>query len=182
MEKMPCFGRTEGSHVKVSSGSSAPSTSSFPYSSSSSSSSQSPAASLKSSLSSSLTPHKPQEKFVNGRGPATPRSVTPPSAHDGRRSPSRSPLDKRPAPSSSPSSSQDRRPSASPSPSSLDRRPSASPSPSSMDRRSSAPPSPLERKHQNGTKSSRHKRVSGKRFLLPFLFCCFYLLRDYNVW
>ncbi|XP_076153180.1 ataxin-7-like protein 1 isoform X2 [Alosa pseudoharengus] len=160
LEKMPCFGRAEGSHVKVSSGSSAPSTSSFPYSSSSSSSSQSPAASLKSS---SLAFHKPQEKFVNGRGPATPRSVTPPSAQDGlRRSPSRSPLDKRPTPS--PSASQDRRPSASPSPSSLDRRPSTSPSLSSLDRRPSAPPSPLEKKHQNGTKGSQHKRVSGRIF------------------
>lgn len=182
MEKMPCFGRTEGSNVKVSSGSSAPSTSSFLYSSSSSSSSsQSPATSLKSSLSSSLTPHKPQEKFVNGRGPATPRSVTPPSAQDGRRSPSRSPLDKRPAPS--PSSSQDRRPSASPSPSSLDRRPSASPSPSSLDRRSSAPPSPLERKHQNGTKGSRHKRVSGKCLLCSCLFCSLNLNHvNHDVW
>ncbi|KAL2102707.1 hypothetical protein ACEWY4_001875 [Coilia grayii] len=160
LEKMPCFGRTEGSHVKVSSGSSAAGTSSFLFSSSSSSSSsssQSPAAALKSSLS-SLASHKPQ---VNGRGPATPRSVTPPSAHEGRRSPSRSPLDKRPTPSPS---SQDRRPSASPSPSSLDRRPSASPSPSSLDRRASAPPSPLDRKHQNGTKGSRHKRVSGRIF------------------
>ncbi|XP_042562614.1 ataxin-7-like protein 1 isoform X2 [Clupea harengus] len=159
LEKMPCFGRAEGSNIKVSSSSAAPSTSSFPYSSSSSSaaSSQSPAASLKSSLAS----HKPQEKFVNGRGPATPRSTTPPSAPDGRRSPSRSPLDKRPTPSPS---AQDRRPSASPSPSSLDRRPSASPSPSSLDRRPSAPPSPLERKHQNGTKGTRNKRVSGRIF------------------
>lgn len=147
LEKMPCFGRTEGSHVKVSSASLASSTSSFP----SSSSSQSPSASFKSSLSSSA--HKPSEKFVNGRGPATPRSVTPPSSHDGRRSPSRSPLDKRSA-TSTPSQS----------PSSQDRRPSASPSPSSLDKRPSAPPSPLEKKQTNGAKGSGHKRVSGRIF------------------
>ncbi|XP_028811489.1 ataxin-7-like protein 1 isoform X2 [Denticeps clupeoides] len=154
LEKMPCFGRADSGHVKVSSTSTSSSaSSSFTFSSSSSSgfssltSSHSPVPSLKSSLG-SLTPHKAQEKFLNGRGPPTPRSTTPPSIMDRRPSPSSSPLDRRPTPS----------------PSSQDRRPNTSPSPSSLDKRTSAPPSPLEKKQQNGTKGSKHKRVSGRVF------------------
>ncbi|XP_029901480.1 ataxin-7-like protein 1 isoform X2 [Myripristis murdjan] len=149
LEKMPCLSRADAaSHVRLTSSSS----------SSSSSSSPSPS-SLKPP---SLTPPASQrsgEKLVNGRvtgGPSTPHSATPPSSLDGRPSPARSPLD--------------RRPSSTPSPSPLDRRPSPSPSPS---HRTSAPPSslssasPLERKHQNGTKTSSsrsHKRLSGRVF------------------
>lgn len=93
---------------------------------------------------------------MNGRGtggPSTPRSTTPPSSLDGRPSPARSPLDKRP--------------SSTPSPSPLDRKSSPSPSPS---QRCGALPSssssPLDKKHQNGTKTSSksHKRLSGRVF------------------
>lgn len=109
---------------------------------------------------SSLAPSSSQrstEKLVNGRGtsgPSTPRSTTSPSSLDGRPSPARSPLDRRP--SSTPSSS-----------SPLDRKPSPSPSPA---HRSSALPSAasslLEKKQQNGTKASSksHRRLSGRVF------------------
>lgn len=140
LEKMPCFNRPEGTHIKVNSAS--PSAgSSLAFSSSSSSPSSA-------SLKSSLTPpasHKNQEKLLNGRGPVTPRATTPPSLIDGRPSPSRSPMEKRPAPS----------------PSSQERKPPVSTSPSLLDRRLLAPPSPPERKHQNGAKGARHRRVSG---------------------
>ncbi|KAK7913607.1 hypothetical protein WMY93_013818 [Mugilogobius chulae] len=109
---------------------------------------------------SSLTPPSSQrssEKLVNGRsssGPPTPRSSPSPSSLDGRPSPARSPLD--------------RRPSSTPSPSQPDRKPSPSPSPS---QRCSALPSSsssaLEKKQQNGTKTSAarpHKRLSGRVF------------------
>ncbi|XP_070785469.1 ataxin-7-like protein 1 [Enoplosus armatus] len=139
LEKMPCLNRADSaSHVRLSS---------------SSSSSPSPS-SLKPP---SLTPPASQrssEKLTNGRGtsgPSTPRSTTSPSSLDGRPSPARSPLD--------------RRPSSTPSPSQLDRKPSPSPSPS---HRSGALPSssPLEKKQQNGTKTSSRsqKRLSGRVF------------------
>ncbi|KAL7882381.1 hypothetical protein SRHO_G00000390 [Serrasalmus rhombeus] len=96
----------------------------------------------------SSSSHKNQEKLLNGRGPITPRSTTPPLLIDRRPSPSRSPLDKRPAPS----------------PSAQDRRPAASPSPSSADKRTGVPPSPSDRKHPNGAKGNRHRRVSGRVF------------------
>ncbi|KTF83373.1 hypothetical protein cypCar_00022448, partial [Cyprinus carpio] len=133
--------RTEGAHIKVTS-TSPTAASSLSFSSTSSSPSSAP---LKSSLTSPAS-HKNQEKFVNGRGPVTPRSTTPPSLIDRRPSPSRSPLEKRPAPSPSP---QDRRPAA-----------STSPSPSLSDRRPIVPPSPPDKKHQNGAKGVRHRRVS----------------------
>ncbi|XP_016381154.1 ataxin-7-like protein 1 [Sinocyclocheilus rhinocerous] len=141
LEKMPCFSRTEGAHIKVTS-TSPTAGSSLSFSSTSSSPSSAP---LKSSLTSPAS-HKNQEKFLNGRGPVTPRSTTPPSLIDRRPSPSRSPLEKRPAPSPSP---QDRRPAA-----------STSPSPSPSDRRPIVPPSPPDKKHQNGAKGGRHRRVS----------------------
>lgn len=103
----------------------------------------------------SLTPPASQrssEKLTNGRGtsgPSTPRSTTSPSSLDGRPSPARSPLD--------------RRPPSTPSPSTLDRKPSPSPSPS---HRAGAllPSSPLQKKQQNGTKTSSRsqKRLSGQ--------------------
>ncbi|XP_041713251.1 ataxin-7-like protein 1 isoform X2 [Coregonus clupeaformis] len=136
LEKMPCLGRAEGgTPIRVNCFSSTPSCSS------------------PSSLKPSLTPPAPlrgsQEKLVNGRGPSNPCSTTPPSSVDRRPSPARSPLDKRP--------------SSTPSPSPLDhRRPSASPSPSP---RTPAPTSPLDRKQQNGTKTPRpHRRLSGRVF------------------
>ncbi|XP_045928202.1 ataxin-7-like protein 1 isoform X1 [Micropterus dolomieu] len=105
----------------------------------------------------SLTPPASQrssEKLTNGRGtsgPSTPRSTTSPSSLDGRPSPARSPLD--------------RRPPSTPSPSTLDRKPSPSPSPS---HRAGAllPSSPLQKKQQNGTKTSSRsqKRLSGRVF------------------
>ncbi|XP_030631949.1 ataxin-7-like protein 1 [Chanos chanos] len=147
LEKMPCFSRTEGAHVKVNSTSSNSGTSLS--SSSSASSSPSSTSTIKSSHTSQAS-HKAQDKFLNGRGPATPRSITPPSSIDRRPSPSRSPLDKRPAPSPS---SVDRRPNASPSPSSLDKRPNVSPL-----------PVPLDRKPPSTAKGNRHKRVSGRVF------------------
>ncbi|XP_067247515.1 ataxin-7-like protein 1 isoform X1 [Chanodichthys erythropterus] len=143
LEKMPCFNRSEGAHIKVNS-SSPTAGSSLSFSSTSSSPSSSP---LKSSLTSPAS-HKGQEKFLNGRGPGTPRSTTPPSLIDRRPSPSRSPLEKRPAPSPSPQ----------------DRRPAASTSPSLLDRRPIVPPSPPDKKHQNGAKGTRHRRVSGRVF------------------
>ncbi|XP_016303158.1 ataxin-7-like protein 1 isoform X1 [Sinocyclocheilus anshuiensis] len=143
LEKMPCFNRSEGALIKVTSTSpTAGSSLSFTSTSSSPSS-----ASLKSSLTSPAS-HKNQEKFLNGRGPVTPRSTTPPSLIDRRPSPSRSPLEKRPAPSPSPQ----------------DRRPAASTSPSLLDRRPIVPPSPPDKKHQNGAKGGRHRRVSGRVF------------------
>ncbi|XP_036433672.1 ataxin-7-like protein 1 [Colossoma macropomum] len=150
LEKMPCFSRSEGAHVKVNSSSSTSSSSSSSSSlsvPSSSPASSSTSASLNSTLPSPAS-HKNQEKLLNGRGPVTPRSTTPPLLIDRRPSPSRSPLDKRPAPS----------------PSAQDRRPAASPSPSSADRRTGVPPSPSDRKHPNGAKGNRHRRVSGRVF------------------
>ncbi|KAL1275357.1 hypothetical protein QQF64_034980 [Cirrhinus molitorella] len=143
LEKMPCFSRSEGAHIKVNS-TSPTAGSSLSFSSTSSSPSSAP---LKSSLTSPAS-HKNQEKFLNGRGPVTPRSTTPPSLIDRRPSPSRSPLEKRPAPSPSPQ----------------DRRPAASTSPSLLDRRPVVPPSPPDKKHQNGAKGGRHRRVSGRVF------------------
>ncbi|XDV24349.1 hypothetical protein PO909_028560 [Leuciscus waleckii] len=134
LEKMPCFNRSEGAHIKVNS-SSPTASSSLSFSSSSSSPSSAP---LKSS-STSPASHKIQEKFLNGRGPGTPRSTTPPSLIDRRPSPSRSPLEKRPAPS-------------------------PSTSPSLLDRRPIVPPSPPDKKHQNGAKGGRPRRVSGRVF------------------
>ncbi|KTF85797.1 hypothetical protein cypCar_00032004 [Cyprinus carpio] len=136
---MPCFNRSEGAHIKVNS-TSPTAGSSLSFSSTSSSPSSAP---LKSSLTSPAS-QKNQEKFMNGRGPVTPRSTTPPSLIDRRPSPSRSPLEKRPAPSPSPQ----------------DRRPAASTSPSLLDRRPIVPPSPPDKKHQNGAKGVRHRRVS----------------------
>ncbi|XP_045555681.1 ataxin-7-like protein 1 isoform X4 [Salmo salar] len=134
LEKMPCLGHAEGgTHVRVHCFSSTPSCSS------------------PSSLKPSLTPPAPlrgsQEKLVNGRGPTTPCSSTPPSSVDRRPSPARSPVDKRPSSTLSP----------------LDhRRPSASHSPSP---RTPATLSPLDRKQQNGTKTPRpHRRLSGRVF------------------
>ncbi|XP_039516625.1 ataxin-7-like protein 1 isoform X2 [Pimephales promelas] len=134
LEKMPCFHRSDGAHIKVNS-SSPTAGSSLSFSSSSSSPSPAP---LKSS-STSPASHKIQEKFLNGRGPGTPRSTTPPSLIDRRPSPSRSPLEKRPAPS-------------------------PSRSPSLLDRRPIVPPSPPDKKHQNGAKGGRPRRVSGRVF------------------
>ncbi|XP_072528925.1 ataxin-7-like protein 1 isoform X2 [Salminus brasiliensis] len=142
LEKMPCFTRTEGVHVKVNS-----TTSTLSVPSSSSSVSSSTSTTLKSALTSPAS-HKNQEKLLNGRGPVTPRSTTPPQLMDGRPSPSRSPLDRR----------------TTSSPSSQDRRPAASPSPSSLDRRTGVPSSPSDRKQPNGAKGSRQKRVSGRVF------------------
>ncbi|XP_029968865.1 ataxin-7-like protein 1 isoform X1 [Salarias fasciatus] len=144
LEKMPCLSRGDSSsHVRLGSSSSSSSSSSPSFHKSSS---VTPAASQRSG-----------EKLTNGRstgGPSTPRSATPPSSLDKRPSPARSPLD--------------RRGSSTPSPSPLDRKASSSPSPS---HRSVAPPaltspSPLEKKHQNGTKTSSkpHKRLSGRVF------------------
>ncbi|XP_067346986.1 ataxin-7-like protein 1 isoform X2 [Channa argus] len=139
LEKMPCLSRADSaSHVRLTSSSSSPS-------------------SLKSP---SLTPPSYQrscEKLMNGcgvSGPSTPHSATPPSSLDRRPSPARSPLD--------------RRPPSTPSPSPLDRKPSPSPSPSH--RPGTLPSllssSPLEKKHQNGTKTSSrsYKRLSGRVF------------------
>ncbi|XP_075967697.1 ataxin-7-like protein 1 isoform X5 [Anarhichas minor] len=107
----------------------------------------------------SLTPPASQrssEKLMNGRGtggPTTPRSTTSPSSLDRRPSPARSPLDRR-LPST-------------PSPSTLDRKPSPSPSPSQR-HGALLPPSssPLEKKQQNGTKTSSRsqRRLSGRVF------------------
>lgn len=139
LEKMPCLNRADSaSHVRLTS---------------SSSSSPSPS-SLKPP---SLTPSASQrssEKLMNGRGsggPSTPRSTASPSSLEGRPSPARSPLD--------------RRLSSAPSPSTLDRKPSPSPSPSHRSGAlSSSSSSPLEKKHQNGTKTSSRsqKRLSGQ--------------------
>ncbi|XP_041833574.1 ataxin-7-like protein 1 isoform X2 [Melanotaenia boesemani] len=142
LEKMPCLGRADSaSHMRLTP-------------SSSSSSSPSP---LKSS---SLTPAASQrssEKLTNGRGssgPSTPRSITPPSSLDRRPSPARSPLD--------------RRASSTQSPSPLDRKSSLSSSPA---HRSVVLPSfpslsQMEKKQQNGTKTSSrsHTRLSGRVF------------------
>ncbi|KAK1790264.1 hypothetical protein P4O66_014174, partial [Electrophorus voltai] len=163
LEKMPCFSQSEGAHIKVPSSSST-------LGSSSSTPSSSPSV-YKSALMSPAS-QKNQEKLLNGRGPVTSRSATPPSLNDRRSSPSQSPLDKRPAPSpssqdrrltASPSASLlDRRLTASPSASLLDRRPASSPSSSLLDRRPVVPPSPPDRKHPNEAKASRHRRVSGR--------------------
>ncbi|KAK7150074.1 hypothetical protein R3I94_009399 [Phoxinus phoxinus] len=134
LEKMPCFNRSEAAHIKVNS-SSPTASSSLSFSSSSSSPSPAP---LKSS-STSPASHKSQEKFLNGRGPGTPRSTTPPALIDRRPSPSRSPLEKRPAPS-------------------------PSTSPSLLDRRPVFPPSPPDKKLQNGAKGGKPRRVSGRVF------------------
>ncbi|KAM9407342.1 ataxin-7-like protein 1 isoform 1-T1 [Salvelinus alpinus] len=132
LEKMPCLGRAErGTHVRVNCFSSTTSRSS------------------PSSLLPSLTPPAPlrgsQEKLVNGRGPTTPCSTTPPSLVDRRPCPARSPLDKRPSSTPSPSPLNHRRPSPSP--------------------RTPATPSSLDRKQQTGTKTPRpHRRLSGRVF------------------
>ncbi|XP_074482335.1 ataxin-7-like protein 1 isoform X2 [Sebastes fasciatus] len=143
LEKMPCLSRADSaSHVRLTSASSSPSPSSLKPPS------LTPPASQRSS-----------EKLVNGRGtggPSTPRPTTSPSSLDGRPSPARSPLD--------------RRLSSTPSPSPLDRKPSPSPSPSQRSGALPPPPSssssPLEKKHQNGTKTSSRsqKRLSGRVF------------------
>ncbi|XP_026218448.1 ataxin-7-like protein 1 isoform X1 [Anabas testudineus] len=143
LEKMPCLSRADSaSHVRL--------TSSSP----SSSSSPSP---LKPASLTSPGSQRSSEKITNGRGtsgPSTPHSTTPPSSLDRRPSPARSPLD--------------RRPSSTPSPSPLDRKPSPSPSPSqrSVTLPSSLSSSPLEKKHQNGTKTSSrsYRRLSGRVF------------------
>ncbi|TSX44498.1 Ataxin-7-like protein 1 [Bagarius yarrelli] len=145
LEKMPCFSRSEGAQIKVSS---TPSTTVSPLSiQSSSSASFSPSfSSVKSSLTSPASCRN-QEKLVNGRGSITPCSTTPPLMTDRRLSPSQSsPLDKRPSAS----------------PSTQDRRPAPSPALSSVDRRLAVSPSPQEQKHLNGAKSSSHRRVSGR--------------------
>lgn len=137
LEKMPCLSRADSaSHVRLTSSSSSPSPSGV----------KTP----------SLTPPASQwssEKLMNGRGTgglSTSRSTTSPSSLDRRPSPARSPLDKRL--------------SSTPSPSALDRKPSPSPSPS----RSGVLPlsSQLEKKQQNGTKTSSRsqKRLSGRVF------------------
>ncbi|XP_059181838.1 ataxin-7-like protein 1 isoform X1 [Centropristis striata] len=145
LEKMPCLSRADSaSHVRLSPSSSSPSSSS----------------SLKPP---SLTPPSSQrssEKLMNGRGtggPSTPRSTTSPSSLDGRPSPARSPLD--------------RRLSSTPSPSPLDWKPSSSPSPSLRSGTLPPPPppppsSPLDKKQQNGTKTSSRsqRRLSGRVF------------------
>lgn len=143
LEKMPCLNRSESAHIKVDSVSPTPG-SSLASSSSCSSSSSPSSASLKSGLASPAS-HKNQEKLLNGRGPVTPRSTTPPSLNDKRPSPLRSPMEKRPAAS----------------PSSLERKPPTSTSPSVLDRRLLTPPSTPDRKHQNGAKGVRNRRVSG---------------------
>lgn len=110
-----------------------------------------------SSSPSSLKPHsltspasqRSSEKLMNGHGtsgPSTPRSTTPPSSLDKRPSPARCPLDRRLSSTSSPS-----------------------PLPSPSHRSGVLPPSsslPLEKKRQNGTKTSSrsHKRLSGRVF------------------
>ncbi|XP_044042297.1 ataxin-7-like protein 1 isoform X1 [Siniperca chuatsi] len=139
LEKMPCLNRADSvSHVRLTS-----------------SCSPSPS-SIKPPSLTPLASQRSSEKLTNGRGtsgPSTPRSTTSPSSLDGRPSPARSPLD--------------RRPSSTPSPSLLDRKPSPSPSPS---HRSGALPSSsssqLEKKQQNGTKTSSRsqKRLSGRVF------------------
>lgn len=139
LEKMPCFSRSEGSNIKVNS------TSASPVSSLSSTSSSPSSAPLKSSLTFPAS-QKSQEKLLNGRGPVTHRSVTPPSMIDRQPSPSRSPLEKRPAPSP------------------LDKRPASSTSPSLLDRRTIVPPSSPDKKQQNGAKGGKHRRVSGRVF------------------
>ncbi|XP_029351234.1 ataxin-7-like protein 1 [Echeneis naucrates] len=152
LEKMPCLSRTDSaSHVRLSTSSLSSSTS-FP-------------SSLKPP---SLTPPASQrasEKLTNGRGtsvPSTPRSITPPSSLDGRPSLARSPLDRRPSSTPSPSPL-DRKPSPSPSPS---HRSGAMPSSSSSSSSSSLSLQTVEKKHQNGIKASSrsHKRLSGRVF------------------
>ncbi|KAF5893015.1 ataxin-7-like protein 1 [Clarias magur] len=145
LEKMPCFSRSEGAQIKISSTPSAAGSSlSVPSSSSASFSPSS--SSLKSNLATPASCRN-QEKLVNGRGTSTPGSASSPSLTDRRPSPSQSsPVDKR----------------LTASPSSQDRRPAASPSPSSADRRPGASPSPPERKHVNGAKSGSNRRVSGR--------------------
>ncbi|XP_026182534.1 ataxin-7-like protein 1 [Mastacembelus armatus] len=139
LEKMPCLSRADSaSHVRLTSSFSSPSPSSLKPPS------LTPPASQRSS-----------EKLTNGRsisGPSTPRSTTPPSSLDTRPSSARSPLD--------------RRPSSTPSPSPLDRKPSPLPSPSHRCGALPSSSSPLEKKHQNGTKTSSrsHKRLSGRVF------------------
>lgn len=139
---MPCLSRGDSaSHIRLTSSSSSP---------------HKPA---------SLTPPSSQrssEKLTNGRGssgPPTPRSTASPSSLDRRPSPARSPLDRR-APST-------------PSPSPLDRKPSLSPSPShrSVPLPALSSLSPLDKKHQNGTKTSSrsHRRLSGQS--LAMMFC-----------
>ncbi|XP_039996271.1 ataxin-7-like protein 1 [Xiphias gladius] len=145
LEKMPCLSRADSaSHVRLTT--------------SSLSSSPSPS-SLKPPSLTPLASQRSSEKLMNGRGssgPSTPRSTTPPSSLDGRPSPARSPLD--------------RQPSSTPSPSPLDRKPSPSPSPShrsgAVSSSSSLSSPPLEKKHQNGAKTSSrsHKRLSGRVF------------------
>ncbi|XP_060745357.1 ataxin-7-like protein 1 isoform X2 [Tachysurus vachellii] len=145
LEKMPCFSRSEGAQIKVSS---TPSTvgSSLPVQSSSSASFSPSSSSLKSTITSPASCRN-QEKLANGRGTITPCPTTPPLLTDRRLSPSQSsPLDKR----------------LTVSPSSQDRRPATSPSLSSVDRRPAVSPSATERKHLNGAKSSSHRRVSGR--------------------
>ncbi|KAM7378178.1 hypothetical protein PAMA_013192 [Pampus argenteus] len=139
LEKMPCLSRAESaqSHVRLT-------TSSSPSASPLKPPSLTPQASQRSS-----------EKLMNGRGtsgPSTPRSTASPSSLDGRPSPARSPLD--------------RRPSSTPSSSPLDRKPSSSPLPSQRSGTLPPPSSPLEKKQQNGTKASSrsHKRLSGRVF------------------
>uniref|UniRef100_A0A3B1K0K3 Ataxin 7-like 1 n=1 Tax=Astyanax mexicanus TaxID=7994 RepID=A0A3B1K0K3_ASTMX len=156
LEKMPCFTRSEGAPVKVTS---TTSTLSVPSSTSSSVSSSTTSSPLKPALTSPAS-QKNQEKLLNGRGPVTPRSTqrstqrstTPPQLIDRRPSPSRSPLDKHTTQSPSPS----------PSPSSSSHKPSSSPSPSTPDRRPGVPPSPSDRKQPNGAKASRHRKVSAQ--------------------
>lgn len=90
------------------------------------------------------------EKQLNGRGggaeASTPRPAASPSSLNGRPSPARSPLD--------------RKPPSTPSPSPQDRKASQSPSPSHR----SGALQVLEKRHQNGTKSSSRsqKRLSGQ--------------------
>ncbi|XP_061922568.1 ataxin-7-like protein 1 isoform X1 [Entelurus aequoreus] len=113
---------------------------------------------LSPSPSPSASPHKQPPltspaKLINGRaggGPTTPRSSASPSPQDGRPGSTRSPLD--------------RRPPTSPSPSPLDRKPSPAPSPSQ--RPLSLLSSPLDKKNQNGAKTSSrsHKILSGRVF------------------
>ncbi|KAF6721175.1 Ataxin-7-like protein 1 [Oryzias melastigma] len=142
LEKIPCLNRSESApHVRLT-----------PPSSSSSSSSP-----LKSSSIPPPTSQRTSEKLTNGRGssgPSTPRSITPPSSLDRRPSPAHSPLD--------------RRASSTPSPSPMDRKSSLSPSPSHRSVALPALPSlsPMEKKQQNGTKTSSrsHKRLSGRVF------------------
>ncbi|XP_062299328.1 ataxin-7-like protein 1 isoform X2 [Scomber scombrus] len=149
LEKMPCLSQADSaSHIRLTS--------------SSSSSSSSPSPSTSPIKHPSLTPpgsQRSSEKLMNGRGtsgPSTPRSTASPSSLDGRPSLARSPLD--------------RRPSSTPSPSPLDRKPSPSPSPSqrsgTLPSSSSSSSSPLEKKQQNGTKASSrsHRRLSGRVF------------------